>query len=589
MAKINIDLTGLSGLAPKFFGDANALQGYGFTGNPTRRALGAKGQMAGGCWNPFRIFGYMAPPTSITNSALNLYFKDATYRLNSEFCATLYDAVGTGTTSNLVWAASKDTLFSRYSSAGLYNGFDMYTQLSPLFGSTPKIQDLEIYQVNGVNKIFFSYQNTGGTYSDIGIISPDGIGASTTWFSTITSGGGTYLSPLANLVMVPSADNFLYILESDGIHSSNVHRIDGTALTGGTNGTVKQGILIFPAERYLSDAVDFGGQLWIVAQTNQNTSNTGSFNASSIDVYVWNKQITTASSMHSVPISGMQSVRRIYVTPDGKLRLIGVSTDRTVQIREYNNSTFDIIKELPIWAYPPYRDSCAYFGGLFTWVGNDGKVYGHGKLPAASEADSSASDQLFILGDMSPRFNGLDASIGALIVYGNGSVGSASNPPTSQPGIILSYACNSTYNAIQWFPSGVGTLVGNDMLGEIQNVVQFADAGNVYTLNARLPGLSSVNYIRLWNLPNGSGGTTQMGTLSIYKNQSSTQIRNGQVSITQDDVARGYRYIPIGDQGNNTFALQFEVSWATNVALGDSTDWLPYMIEIDYDETTNLK
>jgi hypothetical protein len=120
-------------------------------------------------------------------------------------------------------------------------------------------------------------------------------------------------------------------------------------------------------------------------------------------------------------------------------------------------------------------------------------------------------------------------------------------------------------------------------------VSQVADAGNAFTLLQRLPGLSKVNYVRLWHLPNGAGGSSTMGTLSIFKNQSSSALTNGAVAITQTDVQRGYKYIPIGDKGDATFALQFEISWPTNVQLSDSADWMPYAIEVDYDEAPRLK
>jgi hypothetical protein len=588
-----IDLTGLAGLAPKFFGDANTPQGYGNTGNPNRRAIGGKGQMAGGYWNPFRIAGYMAPPTSMSLSSFPIVYSDATYKQDTEWKATLYDSLGTNGTNGLgVWAATDTTIFTQYYIDVAYNGPRFNTQVDAGFGTGAKIQDLQVYQVNGVNKILFSYQNTGGSYGDIGIIAPDGSSANTTYFSGTASGGGTYLGVTSNLVMVPSADNYLYILDTN-----NVHRLDGTALTGGSSGTVTQGVLIFPAECFLADAVDFNGSLWIVAQTNQLALNGGSFstnafNEHKIDVYAWNRQITTASSIQAIPVTGMQSVRKIYVTPDGDLRLIGIAANRTVQIRRYNGTTFEIMQELPIWAYPPYRGSCTFVEGMFAWMGRDGKFYAHGKVAMVQGGTLSSSvnysaDQIFILGDASPLWSGSDSTVGAVIYDGVGSSGTASNPPTSVPGLYFSYSSGSNHKTYQWIMNGVGTLAGGS--GGTTNVVQYADAGNPYTLVQRLPGLAKVNYVRIWCMPQGTGGATQVGTLSIYKNQSASALAGGAVAITQTDVQRGYKYIPIGDKGVGTFALQFGISWATNVTLGDSTDWLPYEIEVDYELDTKLK
>lgn len=571
----------MAGLAPRFFGNANTAQGYGNTGNPTDRWIGGKGQMAGGYWNPFRKFGYMAPPTSMVNSSIPVTYTDATYKQDSELVAVVYDSLGTNGSNGLgMWSASKTSVFSQYKLGGSNYAFRTAVD-PPLTATTPKIQDLEIYQVGGVNNLFVSYQNTAGTYGDIGIIAPDGSGWNATWFSATASGGGTYLGVLSNIVMVPGGDNYLYVLDTN-----NLHRIDGTALTGGTNATVTQGVLIFPAERILSDAVDFNGSLWIVAQTNSTfqASTNIAYNEHHVDVYAWNRQLTTISSLQRVPIEGMESVRRIYVTADGDLRIIGISQDRTVQIRRYNGTTFEIMQQLPIWSAPPYRDSCTSFEGMFTWIGTDGKVYAHGKMPEVQGGTYQTSamysqDQIYILGDMYGLAN-TDMTPGALLAYGIGVAGTNSSPPSTSPGLLFSYATSSgTYKTYDWILNGTGT---------IQSVAQKADAGNPYTLVARLPGLANVNYVRVWCLPQGSGGATQLGTFNIYKNQSGTALASG-TAITQTDIQRGYTYIPIGDKGSGTFALQFSFNWATSNALSDSGDWMPYAIEVDYDEDTKLK
>ncbi|MDE2022416.1 MAG: hypothetical protein KGI71_05910 [Patescibacteria group bacterium] len=578
MAKLMIDISGLAGLAPKFFGDANTGQGVGITGTPSRRYIGSKGQLASGYWNPLRVVGYMAPPTSMKNSSVAIAYGDVTYKQNSELVAMLYN-------SGSVWAASKNTVFYQNSGG---NGFSFNTAQN-LSTNTPQITDMQIYPVNGVNKILVAYKQTAGSHGDIMLINTNLIGTNTTWFSTTAGGGGTYLGALNDIVLVPGSDGFLYILDG-----SYVHRLDGSVASGGVNGTVTQGVLVakganttgVPGNQYV-DAIDYGGNLWIVEQSVFNPSVSGSgtsINERYIAITVWNRLVSTSATTSTIPIVGMQSVKKIYMTADGDLRIIGISTNRTVQIRRYNGTTFEIMQELPIWSTPPYRDSCTFFEGIFTWMGNDGKVYAHGKLPALVSGTLSSSvnytaDQTFILGDMSSLPN-TDFTPGAIIAYGAGTAGTFSNQPTSLPAIIFSYATGSTYKTYQWFIHGTGN---------IASIAQTADLGNAITLVQRLPGLANVNYLRVYCLPQGAGGSTQLGTLSIYKNQSATALNGGAISITQTDVQRGYTYIPMGSKGSGTFALQFGVSWPTNVTLNDATDWLPYAIEVDYDEDTKLK
>ena len=586
--KLMIDLSGMAGLAPKFFGDANTAQGYGTTGNPERRAAGGKGQLASGIWNPLRIFGYLAPATSLS-SALAVTYADATYKQDGEHVATLYDTLGSSSGSpGGIWAASKDTLFYRYTNG---NAFELATHATIRAGfvSGASITDLEIYPVNGVNQMMVAYK--GSSHSDIAITTPNQGGTSstnTTWFSGTASGGGTFLGASNDIVLVPSGDGFLYVLDG-----SYVHRIDGTVQTGGTNGTVTQSVLVdqgantggAPGNQYV-DAIDYQGQLWIVKQSVQNPpdSSGDTFSARYIAVVAWNRQIASSASTTTIPISGMQSVKKIYLTADGDLRIIGISSNRTVQIRRYNGTTFEVMQELPIWARPTYRDSCTVMEGLFVWQGYDGKIYAHGKLVpilggTLQTSDLYAGDNIYILGDAYPLAN-TDSTFGAILPYGVGNNGSSSSGPTSVPGIMLSMAYGSTYKTYQWLLHGTGTQ---------SSTAQYASAGNVYSLVQRLPGLSNVNYLRIWHLPNGSGGSSTMGNLTIYKNQSATAMTGTPIAITQTDVQRGYKYIPLGNQGNGTFALQFEVSWPTNVALGDTTDWMPYAVEVDYSPDTKLK
>lgn len=570
MSKLFIDLSGTAGLAPKFYGDANDT-----TGRPQLRTSGAKGQMAQGYWNPYRAFGYLVPPTSMVNSSVAITETDATYDFNAEMKASIYDKGGTnGSNGKGVWLADDVNVWAQN---GGSNAFTM-TNIMHLATNTPKITDFEMYQVNGVKKLFVSYQETAGVGGDIGLINPDAGGTNPTWLSGTVA--GAFQTGATNEVVMISADNgYMYILDG-----STLHKIDGTS-AGGANGTAYPNLLVFPPDFILVDGVDWKAHLWIAVHTFQSTvaGNTVSYNERVVGIYSWDRQSVTTNMQDFIPVTGLIAIKKVYITSQGELRLIGISSERSVQIRRYNGSTFEIIQELPLWAFPPRRDSCTHTNGLFVWLGNDGKLYGHGRLPALQSGNapySYTADQIFLLGDMSGLPN-IDFSAGAILAYGAGSAGSFSSPPTSVPGIIFSYSASGGTNKVyQWFMNGTGT---------ISSKAQVADAGNVYTLVQRLPGLAQVNWIRVWHLPVGSGGTTQMGTFTLYENQSASATTNGAVSITQTDVQRGFKYIPMGAKGFNDFAIQFSMAWQTSTALSDTADWQPYAIEVDYTEDPKLK
>lgn len=570
MAKIQIDISGTKGLAPKFYGDANDAGGYGAIGRPWLRYVGAPGQIAQGYWNPLRAFGYLAPPTSMVTSSLAITETDVTYNFDSEMRATLYDAIGTnGSNGKGVWLADVDNIW--YQNGGT-NAFTM-KNIVHLATNTPKITDMEMYQLNGVRKIFFSYREDSGAGGDIGWIVPDASGTSLTWLSGSVS-GAFQTGATNNVVMIAADNSYMYLLDG-----STVHKIDGT-VAGGANGTAYPNILVFPPDFTLVDGVDWQSNIWIAVQTTPSftSSNAVAHNERMVGVYVWDRLSISTNMQKFIPITGMREIRKIYVTPQGEVRVLGISSESLVQIHRYNGQTFELIQELGIWAYPNYRDSFTYVGGLVAWLGNDGKLYAHGKLPATQAGSLYyTQDQLYILGDMSALPN-TDMSPGALLAYGVGNGGTFASPPTSLPGIIFSYADSNGNNKVyQWIISGTGT---------ISSIAQRGDAGNVYTLVQRLPGLSRINYVRIWHLPVGSGGATSRGTLSILKNQSSSPLSTT-IGITQTDVQRGYKYQQVGETG--VYALQFKLAWQTASSLSDTGDWQPYAIEVDYDEMPKLR
>lgn len=550
MAKAIIDLSGRGGLAPKFFGDVNDS-----TGRPQLRYIGGETQFAQGTFNPIRNYGYLSPAT---NTYTTISESDAGTSFTNEWRATVFDSVATsfyfGENGNLVWGA--DFTAGGATSTNLRNSLG-----SAISGTDVKITDFEIYQVNATKRIFFSYQKNGG--GDIGIFDPTSDGNvnsnNNTWLSgTVT---GAFTTGATSDVFMRSADNgFMYIFDT-----STVHRIDGTS-TGSTNGVAYQNVLTFPSTINVPDAVDWRGAMYIAIQTSAplGTSSTNATNEQVVGVYVWNRQSAVISSQDYIPMNGVREVRRLYVTPSGELRALVISSERFTQVRRYNGSTFEIMAEAGIGAYPRYRDSFGYMGGLATWYGVDGKLYCHGSISVGEK------EGIYVIGDTTGTVTGSFTTGAILYADSNGST------TTPRQGLFLS-AKNSTptlFNEI-WYPHGTGT-IGND--------AQLGNAGDAYSLVKFLPKLSTVNYINVYCIPTASATSTTCGTVTVYLNQGTSAFKTYAVPLSE--ASRGYVTIPIGKPYVN--AIQVKISWPTNITLG-TNDFCPSFAEVDYTTTDTFK
>lgn len=551
MAKFTLDLSGRAGLAPKHHGDVDAS-----APQPQYRYLGKDGQMAQGTFNPIRSYGYLCPATP---TVVNITEADASTNFTNELRATVFDS-GSGSfymgeNGNLLWGGGFNNRTNWRNALG---GF-------AISGTSVKVTDLETYQINGVKEVFFSYQkSTGG---DIGYLQPSSDGQiitnNNTWLSGTVSGAFT-LGAANDHFMRVSDNGFMYIFDGYA-----VHKIDGTAATGGANGTATGNVLIFPQYFNIVDAVDWRGNLYIGVQTSASlgASSILASNEQIVGVYVWDRQSTVLGSKDFIPMNGVREIRRIYVTPSGELRALVISSQRTTQIRRYNGATFELLDTAGITAYPYYRDSFSYMGDVAVWLGYDAKWYAHGSLfPGEPEA-------LYIIGDMSATTGAIGSyNTGAILYYGvEGS--------TSQTidGMIWSYSASGTPGNKFWFPNATGSAV--------QSTAMQASAGDVYSLVKYLPKLSTVNFINVFCAPGTATGSTVQGTVSIYFNGSTTAFKS--YSVTRDDIVKGYINIPIGKPYVN--AIQLKVSFATGTTLSDTYDFRPSYAIIDYTATETFR
>ena len=123
-----------------------------------------------------------------------------------------------------------------------------------------------------------------------------------------------------------------------------------------------------------------------------------------------------------------------------------------------------------------------------------------------------------------------------------------------------------------WYPNGIGNINTFDQKG---------NQGNVYSLVKLLPGMSTIKSVDIRCLPTTSTGSTVIGTVKYYFNQSSTPSITK--SITLEDASRGY----INHELNKPYvnAIQVEVEFNTTQTLG-ADDFRPYSVIVDY-ATTN--
>ena len=538
MAKHYIDLSGRSGLAPKHQGDMSDS-----TGQPSRRYLGGAGQMSQGVYNPLRRYGYMS---STPNTFVNLTAQSASF---NNLRAGIYDSntqdYYLGDSVGNIWQGDDPTDLT-------------LALIGPLGGTGPKIADFEIYQVNGVRKLFYVYTNNLGT--NVGIANIPFASSDDDWLSTAP------VNPISittdrNPFLIPADNSYMYLIASNA-----VHKIDGTT-GGGANGTITQNVLLFPPDFNLSDGFDWKGSIWLAVNSIDaliGNANTGSYEERVIGVYVWDRQSTQIRMQDFIPLKGVKELRSIFISPNGKIRAIVVSSERFVQLREFNGTTFEIIEELGLRAYPEFRESITKIGGLNIWLGADGYFYGYGKItPKDAEA-------LYILGDTTAFSTGSFNTGSILLLDAN------QDDVVARSGIIWSTRTSTPTQSVKiWYPFGEGIIDLVSMTG---------NAGNVHTLVQMLPDLSRINYFRVYHLPSTTTGATVRGTLTWYYNQSTTA--GGSVDITSDDIFTGFKYLPVGQ--SSVFSISFKITWDISTVLG-AADWYPRLIEIDYSPTTKLK
>lgn len=562
--KMFIDVTGMKGMAWSAKGDEiDTIQGA----NPQLRNIGLPGQMVSGVYNPTRRFGYLCPPNNSTET-ISYSLTTPLAEIRSTYFDPTFQRIFLGENSGLVWINNVG--------GGDYAHWVQpnVTAFWPLTGTAVKTTSITQYQINGVKNMFITYQETatGGDIAVFPLVSGNTSGIARLSGSAT---GGTLLGKTNDHALISSDNGFLYILDGN-----NVHKFDGTALSGGATGTFTAQVLIATTGMVFRHGTDWNGSLWLaivnapILNNNVQTSS-GSF----AGIYVWDRVTTSVTeNINFIPIEGVNDIIKVYVTQSGHVRCLCLSSTGETQVREYNGVIFEVISETNGISYPVYRDGVEIVGDMAYWFGADLKLYAHGMIGpgfalgsqyGSTYTEMANGDQQYVIGDFSAIPVSGTGTPGAIAFVDNAAA--AGYWRTSFLISINDTGTPATDN-VQWFPNGEGS---------VQSVVLHPGPGNVYTLVTQFPYLSKVNYIRIYHNQTTTSGTTQQGTLSVYFNQSTTPTKA--VPILRSDIAQGYKYINFGlGSKNGVISIQFQFQWSTGVTLSSINDWLPRMIEIDW-------
>lgn len=634
MAKINVDISGEAGLAQRFFGDVDQT-----VPSPNRQYVGAVGEMIGGYFNPFARTGFLCPDlsalTTCTYSGGSLAGIPVCYSYDDvndlvfyaergnqmwradgidDSSLTLLSAVTgsiTITDTEIYQVNGHRKLFYTYQATGggnigimelpgtytdtftadtsldtiaLSSNNWFYDGMALTFTTTgtlpsPLAINTTYYAVNSSNPGSYCQLSAtpGGAVIDI---TTNGGGVHTVYQGiTLISSlpGGTNLQATSESFMRVADNGYMYIFDNN-----YVHKFDGTIATGGITGVMTPQVLVFPSYFRVTDALDDRGALYmIIHQTSFDifTESGDLKNTSTLcGMYIWDRQSTAISMSDYIPLKGIKVVKKIYKAPNGDIRILCIASDQTTKLMRFNGSNFEELRVLGLGATPLVHDSLTVASNITYWLGNDGTIYAHGSTNPGQKEVLAQIGRVQARSTATPQ----NTIYGGFLFYGGYNSSGASqvtNYRQDRQTFTIGYNYSGNH-IVKWMP------FDQSLSGSINS---YALSGDVYTPVIFFPQLSKINYIHCYHNRGTTTGSTIIGTLSVYLNQSTTA--SATINITSDDVARGWIYFPIGQASdkNAVFAIQFKVAWTTNIVVTDATNWLPRNIEIDMDPIEKKK
>lgn len=622
MATLEIDLSGRGGLAPRFWGDIDRT-----TSEPQfRLATTSKpGQMSDGVWNPFRLYGYLAPAnatmTAVTASSGSYAnnWRTAIYdRDNDDFYL--------GDNGPYLWKGDSLDVLT------ISNVLDLGAT------GTPIILDTEIYQINGVRKMFVVYEAddalnvgisslpynnatdnpewlSGGTLPydgqtgnfAAGLKITGATSGATAWIVSDADGGATgtltlrYIKGIFvdNEIITDSAtgsatvngtvtftttggfgnaltgDAFIEVADNGFAYlfaDNAVHKIDGT-INGGSTGTVSANVLLFPPYFRITDAVDYRGLMFIgihqYSAEARSTYGAVHTDTQKIGVYIWDRLSSVVNTRDYVPIQGCKGIRRIYVSPEGKVRVFAINSENVSVILEYNGSSFIPIVETGILGGPRWRDAVTTISGCTVWMAEYrgtsdnapvGVIFAHGKItPFDNEA-------LYKIG----RIESFTSTGGGVLLFGGGNTDSPVDTfKVHKTGLYLAYFAGSAV-VKEWDMYGTGA----------DGTASTSTSDGIWTPVHTLPPMSTVHSIDIYTQFNVYSVDATIATVTVYLSNNPTAFASK--TITFANSRSGHIRLEINQPYVN--AVQLLINFAAAI---DPTGFgfAPYLAVVNYEPT----
>lgn len=552
MAQLTFNLSGIDGLAPRFYGDKPYT-----SSSPHLRYFGTEGQVAEGIYNPMTEIGYMNPANNTTKAVTGT----TGFLLTS---AVIPVPRLTAASTDAIFFADEATTGTRGKVMNLDTAIDttLDTALEiAIVGGTEykRIDDMVPYLLNGSSKIYYATQNTTtfNTFCHIGIANIDFGTAAETQFSGLPEATGRY-------VLVPADNGFLYAMKG-----RKVAKIDGT-VSGGSAGTQTE--VLFFENAIIQDGIDTRGRMWIALHTLEKVASVG--DSTNLDdtaikrnagVYVWDRLSAVANIQDFIPIEGVKSIRSLHIL-QGQPCCFTESVDGYTQLRMWTGTKFQVVQTLGKDAYPNYRRHSVYEGGEYImWFGADGKIYLYGKI------ETGLQNALYIIGDMTNHVTSNETfSSAGVFVPANDTETVTSGVNAEGLAFYISFSDTAGNHLKKWYPFGVQTIASNAQTGE---------QGDVYSLVKFLPLLSTVRNVQIRCAPTSTGSTV-IATIKYYFNQSSTPGQTKSVTLTE--ASKGYIQHQLNEQYVNS--IQIEIEWNTTATLGTDT-FRPSAGVVEYDGT----
>ena len=332
MATKFLDLSGRKGLAKRFQGNLNDT-----SASPNRIYLGTEGQIADGIFNPLKNYGYLSPA--------NNKYAAITGSINSRIVATEYDSINDD-------AYLAEAGVSIWQLDGLAD--TSMTAANTLTGAGAIINDLQIYETNGIRRLFYVY-TAGAPASNFtmttffsgstdcvqvgGRINPVGSAEPTLSASKRGTGNSSAATLDIGSITVPAGSNQMGIALFFNYTATAVSSAtwNGSAMTAVSTGsttvgslTLNRGIFKIVAPTtgsvvgtYAAATVDRIGYAYVFDGTHQTTPYTTSTTAADTEIQL--SQTITISAAYQLPLTHTFTFDFTHTVDDGQTEVFNAS------------------------------------------------------------------------------------------------------------------------------------------------------------------------------------------------------------------------------------------------------------------------